>query len=140
MSTIDLLAGLATLGFAGVFIGCTLLSSGGLSLERRASMLERRDPGAAAALRRAQALHDLGYVGLLGDEAFPVVCTPSRRSALDMARVRATDSDLRVEPPEEALPPMPATVVALTGQPHVALSRRAARRARATSRRRAGTR
>ena len=37
-----------------------------------------------------------------------------------MARVRAADSDLRVEPPEEALPPMPATVVALRRSEHVA--------------------
>lgn len=143
MSTIDLLAGVLTVAFGAVFVGCTLLSSGGLSLERRAAMLERRDPGSAEALRRAQALHDLGYVGLLGDEVFPVVCTPNRRSALDMARVRASDSDLRVEPPEEALPPMPPTVVALAGQSHVAAAPttpRAARRARATSRRRAGIR
>jgi hypothetical protein len=33
--------------------------------------------------------------------------------------VRATDSDLRVEVPEEALPPMPATVVALGRGEHV---------------------
>lgn len=140
MSMIDLLAGLATLGIAGIFVGCSVLASSGLSLERRASMLERRDPRAAEALRRAEALRDLGYTGLLGDDAFSSVCTPSRRSALDMARVRATDSDLRVEPPEEALPPLPATVVALTGRKHVPLSRRAARRARATIRRRAGIR
>jgi hypothetical protein len=140
MSTIDLLAGLATLGFAGVFIGCCVLASSGMSLERRATMLERRDPGAAEALWRAQALRDLGYIGLLGDDAFSAVCTPSRRSSLDMARIRATDSDLRVEPPEETLPPLPATVLALTGRAHVALSRRAARRARATIRRRADIR
>jgi hypothetical protein len=140
MSTIDLLAGLLTVAFVAVFVGCTVLASGGLSLERRAAMLERRDPGVAEALRRAQALHDFGYGGVLGDEMFPVVCTPNRRSALDMARVRASDSDLRVEPPEEALPPMPATVVALTGQSHLAATPRAGRRARATSRRRAGIR
>jgi hypothetical protein len=48
------------------------------------------------------------------------VCTPSRRSWIDGARIRAADSDLRVEPPEEALPPMPATVVALARARHVA--------------------
>jgi hypothetical protein len=140
MSTIDLLASLATVAFVAMLVGCSVLASGGLSLERRAAMLERRDPGSAAALRRAQSLHDLAYTGVLGDEAFPVVCTPSRRSALDMARVRATDSDLRVEPSEEMLPPMPATVVALARESHVALTPRAARRARATIRRRAGSR
>jgi len=36
-----------------------------------------------------------------------------------MARIRSTDSDLRVEPPEESLPPMPATVVALARGEHV---------------------
>lgn len=143
MSTIDLLAGVLTVAFGAVFVGCTLLASGGLSLEHRAAMLERRDPGAAEALRRAQALHDIGYVGFLGDEIFPVVCTPNRRSSLDMARVRANDSDLRVEPPEEALPPMPPTVVALAGRSHIAAApatSRAVRTTRATSRRRAGIR
>lgn len=140
MSTIDLLAGLATLAFAGVFVGCSVLASGGLSLERRAELMERRDPVGAAALRRAQTLHDLSYIGMFGDEAFGAVCMPSRRSSLDMAMIRASDSDLRVEPPEEALPPMPATVTALASGSHVALSRRAARRARATIRRRAGIR
>ena len=110
MSAIDLLSSLATLAFAGVFIGCSVLASSGLSLENRANLLERRDPGAAAALRRAQTLHDFSYIGMFGDEAFGVVCTPDRRSSLDMARIRASEADFRVEPPEEALPPVPATV------------------------------
>ena len=57
--------------------------------------------------------------GVFGDEAFSSLCTPSRRTWHDGARVRATDSDLRVEVPEEALPPMPATVVALGRGEHV---------------------
>ena len=140
MSTLDLLAGLATLAFAGVFIGCSVLASGGLSLERRAQMLERRDPASAEALRRAQALHDVGYIGFFGDDSFFAVCTPSRRSALDMAMIRGADADLRVEPAEEAPPPAAPTVTALADGSHLAVRRRAARRARATSRRRAGIR
>jgi len=140
MSTIDLLAGLATVAFAGVFIGCSVLASGGLSLERRAQMLERRDPASADALRRAQALHDVGYIGFFGDDSFFAVCTPSRRSALDMAMMRGTDADLRVEPAEETPLPAAPTVSALVGRSHLAVRPRAARRVLATIRRRAGTR
>ncbi|WP_127793903.1 hypothetical protein [Agromyces sp. LHK192] len=123
MFTADLLAAAltvaASVAFVGVFVATAVLGSDGFSLDRRASLLDRRDPGAAEALRRAQSVSDLRGIGF-GDESFAAVCTPSRRSALDMARVRASCSDLRVEPPEEALPPMPATVVALASGVHVA--------------------
>ncbi|WP_350349480.1 hypothetical protein ABIQ69_06065 [Agromyces sp. G08B096] len=120
MISVDLVAVLASVAFVGAIVGSTLLASDGLGLDRRAAMLERRDPGTAEALRRAGAIGDYSRGGIFGDEAFAAVCTPTRRSALDMARVRATDSDLRIEPPEEALPPMPATVVALASGTHVA--------------------
>ncbi|HEU4756205.1 MAG TPA: hypothetical protein VFS72_06055 [Agromyces sp.] len=121
MIPVDLVAGLATIAFVGVMVGCTLAGSASLGLQQRAGLLERRDPSLAEALRRADAMSDLsrggGYTGW--DLRAPV-CTPSRRSWIDGARVRAADSDLRVEPPEEALPPMPATVVALARSRHVA--------------------
>ncbi|MGR2751303.1 hypothetical protein [Agromyces arachidis] len=117
----DLIAVIATIAFAGVMVGCTLAGSGSLGLQQRAGLLERRNPGLAEALRRAEGMSDLARGGFTtGAEAFSAVCTPSRRSWMDGARVRAADSDLRVEPPEEALPPMPATVVALAGSRHVA--------------------
>ncbi|MRG60795.1 hypothetical protein GE115_13085 [Agromyces sp. CFH 90414] len=119
MIGVDLLAVLATVAFVGLFVGSALLASDGLALDRRAALLERRDPGRAEAMRRAQSITDLRGVGF-GDEGFSAVCTPTRRSALDMARVRASGSDLRLEPPEEALPPMPTTVVALAHGSHVA--------------------
>jgi len=115
----DLLAVLATVAFVGLFVGSSMLAGSGFGLEKRASLLERRDPSTAAALRRAQFMSDFPSGGVFGDEGFSVACTPSRRSWYDGARVRATDSDLRVEVPEEALPPMPATVVALARSEHV---------------------
>lgn len=119
MISADLIAVLATVAFVGLFVGSSMLAGGGFGLEKRASLLERRDPGTAAALRRAQFMSEFPSGGLFGDEGFSAVCTPSRRTWHDGARVRATDSDLRVEPPEEALPPMPATVVALGRGEHV---------------------
>ena len=111
MVSADLIAVLATAGFVGLFVGTSVLAGRGLGLEQRAGLLERRDPATAAALRRAQSITDFASGGVFGDEGFGAVCTPSRTSWHDMARVRATDSDLRVEVPEETLPPMPATVV-----------------------------
>ena len=119
MISVDLIAVLGTVAFAGLFVGSSMLAGSGFGLEKRASLLERRDPGTAAALRRAQFMSDFPSGGVFGDEGFGAVCTPSRRSGLDMARVRGTDSDLRVEVAEEALPPMPATVVALRRSEHV---------------------
>lgn len=119
MISADLIAVLATVAFVGLFVGSSMLAGGGFGLEKRASLLERRDPGTAAALRRAQFMSEFPSGGLFGDEGFSAVCTPSRRTWHDGARVRATDSDLRVEPPEEALPPMPATVVALGRGEHM---------------------
>jgi hypothetical protein len=119
MMLVDLIAGLATVAFVGLLVGTSMLAGSGFGLEKRASLLERRDPGTAAALRRAQFISDFPGGGVFGDEAFSAVCTPSRRSWHDGARVRAADSDLRVEPSEEALPPMPATVVALGRSEHV---------------------
>ncbi|NUT58151.1 MAG: hypothetical protein HOQ00_04805 [Agromyces sp.] len=119
MISVDLIAVLATLAFAGVFVGSSMLAGRGLGLEQRAGLLERRDPGTAEALRRAQSFTDYSSSTVFGGEGFSAVCSPSRRSWHDMARVRATDSDLRVEVPEECLPPMPATVVALARSEHV---------------------
>ena len=119
MVSADLIAVLATAGFVGLFVGTSVLAGRGLGLEQRAGLLERRDPATAAALRRAQSITDFASGGVFGDEGFGAVCTPSRTSWHDMARVRATDSDLRVEVPEETLPPMPATVVALARSEHV---------------------
>ncbi|TYL50362.1 hypothetical protein [Agromyces mariniharenae] len=119
MISVDLIAVLATLAFAGVFVGSSMLAGRGLGLEQRAGLLERRDPTTAEALRRAQSFTDYSSSTVFGPEGFSAVCSPSRRSWHDGARVRATDSDLRVEVPEEALPPMPATVVALARSEHV---------------------
>jgi hypothetical protein len=119
MISVDLIAVLATLAFAGLFVGSSMLAGRGFGLEQRAGLLERRDPGAAEALRRAQSFTDYASSTVFGGEGFSAVCSPSRRSWHDMARVRATDSDVRVEVPEEALPPMPATVVALARSEHV---------------------
>ncbi|GAA1502925.1 hypothetical protein BJ978_003085 [Agromyces terreus] len=117
----DLIAGFATLAFVGLLVGTSLLGGRGLGLEQRAGLLERRDPGTAEALRRAQSITDLSSWSVFGDEGYhSAVCTPSRVSWMDMARVRASGSDVRVEPPEEALPPMPATVLALVEGSHLA--------------------
>ncbi|UOE45640.1 hypothetical protein [Agromyces larvae] len=120
----DLISVVAGLAFAGLFVGSTLLASDGLALDRRARQIERRDPGTAAALRRAQALSDFSYGGVFGDEAFGAVCSPSRRAWFDVARARGSDLDPRFEASEEALPPMPATVVALASGDHLANQRR----------------
>jgi hypothetical protein len=119
MIIVDLIAVLATVGFIGLLAGTSMLAGRGFGLEQRAGLLERRDPGTAAALRRAQSATEFASVGYFGTEGFSIVCTPTRRSGLDMERIRATDSDLRVEPAEEAMPPMPATVVALGRSEHV---------------------
>lgn len=119
MISVDLIATLASVAFVGLLVGTSVLASGGLGPERRAELLERRDPGTAEALRRGQSFTGFASGAAFGAEGFSAVCTPSRRSWHEMARVRAADSDLRVEPPEEALPPMPATVVALGGGAHV---------------------
>jgi hypothetical protein len=119
MISADLIAVLGTLAFTGLFVGSSMLAGRGFGLEQRAGLLERRDPGTAEALRRAQSFTDYSSSTVFGGEGFSAVCSPSRRSWHDMARVRATDSDLRVEVPEESLPPMPATVVALARSEHV---------------------
>jgi hypothetical protein len=119
MIPIDLVAAIATVAFVGVMVGCTLAGSGSQGLQQRAGLVERRNPQLAEALRRADSLSDLARGGFgCGVEPFSGVCTPSRRSWMDGARIRSADSDLRVEPPEEALPPMPATVVALAQGRH----------------------
>jgi hypothetical protein len=120
----DLLAVLGTVAFAGLFVGTSMLAARGIGLEQRASLLERRDPSTAAALRRAQSVTDFAAGGVFGNEGFLAACTPSRRSWYEGARVRATDSDLRVEVPEETLPLMPATVVALRRSEHMPQSPR----------------
>lgn len=119
MISVDLIAVLATVAFAGVFVGTSALAGRGFGLEQRAGLLERRDPGTAEALRRAQSFTDYSNSTVFGGEGFSAVCSPTRRSWHDMARVRASDSDLRVEVAEEVLPPMPATVVALARSEHV---------------------
>jgi hypothetical protein len=119
MIPIDLVAAIATVAFVGVMVGCTLAGSGSLGLQQRAGLVERRNPQLAEALRRAESLSDFARGGFgSGVEPFSAVCTPSRSSWMDGARIRSADSDLRVEPPEEALPPMPATVVALAQGRH----------------------
>ena len=119
MISVDLIATLASVAFVGLLVGTSVLASGGLGPERRADLLERRDPGTAEALRRGQSFTGFTSGAAFGAEGFSAVCTPSRRSWHEMARVRSADSDLRVEPPEEVLPPMPATVVALARSEHV---------------------
>jgi hypothetical protein len=120
MMSVDLITALTTVGFVGLLVGSSMLAGRGLGLEQRAGLLERRDPATAEALRRAQSITDFASGSIFGDEGFySPVCTPSRRSGLDLARVRGTDSDLRVEVAEESLPPMPATVVALGRSEHV---------------------
>ncbi|WP_139417676.1 hypothetical protein [Agromyces laixinhei] len=125
MMFVDFIGVVATLGFVGLLVGTTVLAGRGLGLEQRAGLLERRDPATAEALRRAQSITGFGG-GAFGDEGYySTVCTPSRRSGLDLARVRGTDPDLRVEAAEEALPPMPATVVVLGRSEHVPRTLRA---------------
>ncbi|MFB6611868.1 hypothetical protein ACFCVO_16185 [Agromyces sp. NPDC056379] len=120
MMSVDLITVLTTVGFVGFLVGTSMLAGRGLGLEQRAGLLERRDPATAEALRRAQSITDFSSGSVFGDEGFySPVCSPSRRSGLDLARVRATDSDLRVEPAEEVLPPMPTTVVALGRSEHM---------------------
>jgi hypothetical protein len=119
MISADLIAVLGTLAFTGLFVGSSMLAGRGFGLEQRAGLLERRDPGTAEALRRAQSFTDYSSSTVFGGVGFSAVGSPRRRSWHDMARVRATDSDLRVEVPEESLPPMPATVVALARSEHV---------------------
>lgn len=120
MMSVDLITVLTTVGFVGFLVGTSTLAGRGLGLEQRAGLLERRDPATAEALRRAQSITDFSSGSVFGDEGFySPVCTPSRRSGLDMARVRGTDSDLRVEVAEEVLPPMPTTVVALGRSEHM---------------------
>jgi hypothetical protein len=118
MIPIDLVAVIATVAFVGVMVGCTLAGSESLGLQHRAGLVERRNPALAEALRRAETMGGFTRGFATGPEAFSPVCTPSRRSWMDGARIRSADSDLRVEPPEEALPPMPATVVALAQGRH----------------------
>ncbi len=118
--SVDLITVLTTVGFVGFLVGTSMLAGRGFGLEQRAGLLERRDPATAEALRRAQSITDFASGSVFGDEGFySAVCTPSRRSGLDLARVRGTDSDVRVEVAEESLPPMPATVVALGGSDHL---------------------
>ncbi|MGW9631063.1 hypothetical protein ACWGST_10195 [Agromyces sp. NPDC055520] len=118
--SIDLITVLTTVGFVGFLVGTSVLSGRGLGLEKRAGLLERRDPATAEAYRRAQSITDFASTGVFGDEGYySAVCSPSRRSGLDLARVRGIDADLRVEVAEESLPPMPTTVVALGRSEHV---------------------
>ncbi|MFF2369798.1 hypothetical protein [Agromyces sp. NPDC058110] len=119
MSLIDLASIVGGVGFVATMVVCSAAASRVFGLEQQAGLLDRRDPGRAEALRRADMLSSLAYSGY-GADGISAVCTPSRRSWLEMARVRSADSDLRVEPPEEALPPMPATVLALADGSHVA--------------------
>ncbi|WP_394552583.1 hypothetical protein ACDF64_17295 [Agromyces sp. MMS24-JH15] len=125
MANADLLSIVATLAFAGVMVGTTLLASDGLALDRRAGRLERRDPATAEALRRAQAVTDFSRGGVFGDEAFGVVCSPSRRMWFEVARTRSSDDEL---PPVESVPAFaPTPVVAasrdLASAAHVARGR-----------------
>ena len=80
MISVDLIAVLATVAFVGSSSGRRCSPGRGLGLEQRAGLLERRDPGTAAALRRAQSISDFASGGVFGDEGFGAVCTPSRRS------------------------------------------------------------
>ncbi|SFR74305.1 hypothetical protein SAMN05428970_1694 [Agromyces sp. CF514] len=114
----DLVSIVGGVGFVAAMVVCSAAASRMFGFEQQAGLLDRRDPGRAEALRRADAMGSLAFAGY-GADGISAVCTPSRRSGLDMARVRASDSDLRVEPPEEALPPMPATVLALADGTHL---------------------
>ncbi|MGX5696906.1 hypothetical protein ACWKWP_11960 [Agromyces soli] len=105
-------------GFFVVLVGLAVATSDRFGLDARAGMMERRNPAAADALRRAQAVHELRGGGY-GDECVGAVCTPSRRSWIEGARIRGSDFDPRFEVAEEQLPPMPATVVALASGEHV---------------------
>ncbi|WP_395242641.1 hypothetical protein ACGGZK_10650 [Agromyces sp. MMS24-K17] len=115
MAFADLLSFAATLAFAGVLVGTTLLASDGLALDRRAGRLERRDPATAEALRRAQAVTDFSRGGVFGDEAYGVVCSPTRRAWFDVARSGADD-----EPQPVASAPTAARPVVLAGAPDLA--------------------
>lgn len=114
-------------GFFLFVVGLAVATSDRFGLDARAGLMERRDPAAADALRRAQAVHELRGGGY-GDESVGAVCTPSRRSWIEGARIRGSDFDPRFEVAEEQLPPMPATVVALASAEHVPPHRTAARR------------
>ena len=130
---------------ARVFLGCAMIPMD--LVAGRDDRLRRRDGGLHArgsassacsragllerAIRRSPATSPrrrderLSAVGTAAGNGAPV-CTPSRRSWIDGARVRARTPTCRVELPEEALPPMPATVVALARRRHVAAGAAAA--------------
>ena len=113
MLPVDLIAVLGTVAFAGVFVGSSLLAGSGFGLEKRASLLERRDPGTAAALRRAQFMSDFPAGGMFGDEGFSAICTPSRRSAAAVPGSRRSSSDARFSRPK----PLPASRLLPTKTP-----------------------
>ncbi|WP_419819288.1 hypothetical protein [Glaciibacter flavus] len=73
-----------------------------LSLDARASAIQRRDPGTASALRQAQAMSDYAYGIAAWMPEVIIVCTPSRRAAL------ASDDDLAFATRTPAHPQRPA--------------------------------
>ena len=110
-----------------------------LSLDARASAIQRRDPGTASALRQAQAMSDYAYGIAAWMPEVIIVCTPSRRAAL------ASDDDLAFATRTPAPPqrpagrhePAPRRVYVISNR---VISSRVSRTAPATRLRRADTR
>lgn len=145
---------LLTAVFAMVLIGASIASADTARSEQRMRRLERDDPAAAEAVRRARAVADSARGGFFGLDAVAFLCTPSRRSLHVGGDLEAVGSD-----------PAPRFEVAIAAivAPHVhderhsdapalvpssdrrdaasaRLSRRAVRTGRATRRRPAGIR
>ena len=143
---------LATAVFVMVLIGASIASADTTRSEQRLRRLERGDPAAAEAVRRAQAVADYARGGFFGLDAVALMCTPSRRSLhvggdLEELEPRIqTNSDVAATAPVGASRderPVDAARAGSTDRRDAAsarLSRRAVRTARATRRRPAGIR
>ena len=105
-----------------------------LSLDARASAIQRRDPGTASALRQAQAMSDYAYGIAAWMPEVIIVCTPSRRAAL------ASDDDLAFVAHTPAPPRRPAGRHEPEPRRVYVISSRVSRTAPATRLRRADTR
>lgn len=145
---------LATAVFVLVLIGASIASADTTRSEQRLRRLERGDPAAAEAVRRAQAVADYARGGFFGLDAVALMCTPTRRSLHvggdleELEPVIRPRSDVEataaaVRPSRDERPADAAARARSTDRRDAAsarLSRRAVRTARATRRRPAGIR
>ncbi len=145
---------LVTAVFVMVLIGASIASADTARSEQRLRRLERGDPAAADAVRRARAAADYARGGFFGLDAIALLCTPSRRSIhvggdleelepQPEARPRVATTSPEVRAHGEARPSDAAAPVGSDDRRDAAsarLSRRGVRTARATTRRPAGIR